>query len=89
MASSGLSVHYESTNAAVVSVNGDILTIVGLGTASVIAYQDGDSTYCATTAMKAVRVRQITSECDEFALYSNESLPIMTVASQKLIRPWI
>jgi len=84
VASSGLPVHYESTNTAVVSVSGNILTVVGLGTASVIAYQDGDNTYCATTAMKAVRVRQVTSECDEFALYSNESLPVMTVASQKV-----
>lgn len=81
-ASSNLSVRYESTNNSVVSVSGNVLIVVGIGTASVIAYQDGNSQYAPVNMTKIVRVRHISDACDEFALYNEETLQLMDGWSQ-------
>ena len=44
-ASSGLPVTFESDNLAVATISGNTLTIVGAGTANIIASQSGDETY--------------------------------------------
>jgi hypothetical protein len=44
-ASSGLPVNYTSSNTAVATVNGDIVTIVGAGTTIITARQGGDASY--------------------------------------------
>ena len=81
--SSNLSVRYESTNNSVVSVIGNVLTVVGIGTASVIAYQDGNSQYapvqydkkCALYVIFPMRVMNL-------ACISEETLQLMDGWSQ-------
>ena len=48
-ASSGLTVTYASSNTAVATVSGNILTIVGAGSATITASQSGDATYASAT----------------------------------------
>ncbi|MFM2265179.1 MAG: hypothetical protein RLZ77_599, partial [Bacteroidota bacterium] len=48
-ATSGLTVSYVSSNPAVASVSGNVLTINGVGTTSITASQTGDSSYSAAT----------------------------------------
>lgn len=53
-ATSGLSVTYSSSNTAVATVSGNILTIVGAGTATITANQAGDATYAAATPVDQI-----------------------------------
>ena len=48
-ASSGLTVTYASSNTAVATVSGNILTIVGAGSVTITANQSGDATYASAT----------------------------------------
>lgn len=48
-ASSGLTVTYTSSNTAVATVSGNILTIVGAGSVTITANQSGDATYASAT----------------------------------------
>jgi hypothetical protein len=48
-ASSGLAITYTSSNTAVATVSGNIVTIVGAGTATITASQVGDNNYNAAT----------------------------------------
>lgn len=68
MASSGLAVTYRSSDDNVVSVSGNMLTIIGTGTATVTATQAGNGTYAPVSMTKAVRVREVSAGCDEVAL---------------------
>ena len=53
-ATSGLTVSYVSSNPAVASVSGNILTINGVGTTTITASQTGDATYSAATPVSQV-----------------------------------
>jgi len=46
-ASSGLPVRYESSNTNIITISGNTVTVVGVGTAYITAYQDGNATYSA------------------------------------------
>ena len=50
-ATSGLTVSYSSSNNAVATVSGNMLTIVGAGSVVITANQAGDATYAAATAV--------------------------------------
>ena len=51
-ASSGLSVSYSSSNAAVATISGNTVTLVGPGTATITASQAGDSNYNAASSVQ-------------------------------------
>jgi uncharacterized repeat protein (TIGR03803 family) len=53
-ASSGLSVSYSSDNLNVATINGNTVTIVGAGTATITAMQSGNGTYSAATSVPQV-----------------------------------
>jgi hypothetical protein len=56
IASSGLTVYYESSNSAVARIENGLIQIIGVGTANITAYQEGDGTYSTATPV----VRQLT-----------------------------
>ncbi len=56
MASSGLSVHYTSSNDQVASVSGQTISIKGVGAATITAMQDGDADYPAASPVTKVLV---------------------------------
>jgi hypothetical protein len=49
IASSGLPVSYESSNSAVARIENGLIQIIGVGTAIITAYQEGDGTFSAAT----------------------------------------
>ncbi len=61
-ASSGLPVSYTSSNPAVATVNGNTVTVTGLGTTTITASQAGDATYLpATEVSQTLRVNAVAS----------------------------
>ena len=62
-ATSGLSITYTSSDETVAVVNGNILTIVGLGSATITASQEGDNTYNeAESVEKTITITKQTQE---------------------------
>lgn len=82
MASSGLAVTYSSSDDNVVRVSGNMLTIVGAGTATVTATQAGNGTYAPASMTKAVRVREVSAGCDEIALADASSYNLGSAGSK-------
>lgn len=58
-ASSGLPVTYQSTNPAVITISGNTATVIGAGTASIIATQNGNINYAPATPV--IQVQTVTS----------------------------
>ena len=62
-ATSGLSITYTSSDETVAVVNGNILTIVGIGSATITASQEGDNTYNeAESVEKTITITKQTQE---------------------------
>ena len=62
-ATSGLSITYTSSDETVAVVNGNILTIVGVGSATITASQEGDNTYNeAESVEKTITITKQTQE---------------------------
>ena len=55
-ASSGLTVSYQSSNTNVATISGSTVTIIGAGTTTITASQEGDDTYQAATAVEQTLV---------------------------------
>lgn len=87
MASSGLAVTYRSSDDNVVSVSGNMLTIIGTGTATVTATQAGNGTYAPVSMAKAVRVREVSAGCDEVALVDASSYNLGSAGSKTFDLP--
>ena len=61
-------IKYTSANSNIVSVNGNVLTIVGAGETYVTATLEGDDTYERAEITMPVRVRNVTDGCERFVL---------------------
>ena len=82
-ASSGLALTYVSSNPLVVSISGNTLTIVGLGTATINASQAGDNNYnTAANASQVVTVSSVPVVIAQFD-FSTGSMPSAAVITVK------
>lgn len=82
-ATSGLPVSYVSNNPSVATVSGNIVTIVGAGSADITASQAGDATYLAATPVPQTLVINkatlIATANDQTRVY-NTSDPVFTIS---------
>jgi hypothetical protein len=97
--STGLPVTYSSSKPSVATVNGNVVTIVGAGTASIIATQAGNSNYNAASNGKALTVAKATQTITfgqlpgknygdapfNLSATSSSGLPITYVSSVKTV----
>ena len=65
------SLSYTSADANVVSVSGNVLTIVGEGTTTLTATVSGDDEYEAASATMSVRVRTASAGCEDVLVADN------------------
>ncbi|MBT1699848.1 T9SS type A sorting domain-containing protein [Fulvivirgaceae bacterium PWU4] len=72
-ASSGLPVHFTSSNNGVATVSGNTITITGAGTVTISAVQDGNATYKAATQEQTLVVNKA-SQTISFAAISDKAL---------------
>ncbi len=71
-ASSGLPVSYASSTLSVATVSGNTVTIVGAGTTTITASQDGDATYLAATAVPQTLVISKATQTITFAALASK-----------------
>ncbi len=88
-ATSGLPVRFASMNPGVAKVNGDTVKVIGAGTCSIIAYQDGDTVYkpaepVIDTFVVAKADQVITMDSISDVVYDPEPITIPASASSEL-----
>ncbi len=73
-------ISYSSSDTSVATIAGDIVTIVGAGTATITASQEATSAYVAVTASTTLQVNQITTMLGNFSvplkLFGNEPFSV-------------
>ncbi len=84
---SGLPITYVSGNEDIVSVNGNILTIVGIGETTITAIQAGDDTWAEARLELSVRIREVSAGCDEYSLYNPGSFDMGAAGSKTFDLP--
>ncbi|SHG14351.1 ABC-type hemin transport system, substrate-binding protein [Flavobacterium fluvii] len=100
MASSNLPVSYTSSNTAVATISGSTVTIVGKGTATITAKQDGDDIYGAATAVEqtltvnpaaqtitfdAIPVKAISDAAFDLTATASSNLPVSYTSSNTAV----
>ncbi|HZY78292.1 MAG TPA: T9SS type A sorting domain-containing protein [Cyclobacteriaceae bacterium] len=91
-ASSGLTISYESSNTSVATISGDMVTIVGAGTTSIIARQSGNEAFEAAPAVEqflsviapGVSAQTITFEPLSSKTFGDSSFDLTATASSGL-----
>ena len=82
-ASSGLALTYVSSNPLVVSISGNTLTVVGLGTATITASQSGNGNYnAATNATQSITVSTVPEVIAQFD-FTPYTLPAAVIVTTK------
>jgi hypothetical protein len=71
-AGSGLPITYTSSNPAVATINGNLLTTTGVGTVVITALQAGDDTYAPASMPRTLTVNNIGITLDAFAINNGD-----------------
>src|SRR5262249_43775752 len=80
---SDLQITYSSDNTAVATVNGNTVTVHGIGTTNIIAAQTGDETHAAASVSRQLLVTTVTavepSPASQVKMYPNPTTGLVTI----------